>query len=69
MFKLEHFQRYIGFEVMIKVRQPIDKRRKFTGKLMEVRSDEMHKGVVVIAEENEMRMIPIVDILKANLVM
>lgn len=63
LFKKEHFQRYINSEIQVQVRQPIDKCRKFSAKLMEVRDD----GMIVIGEGNEMKTIPMGDIVKASL--
>ena len=71
LFTPEHFQRYIGEEVTVKVRQPIEKRRKFIGKLIEVRDNH----TIVITEESRTKnsesktiSISIADIVKANLV-
>ncbi len=76
LFKVSHFQRYLGSDITVKVRHPIlingtVKRRKFIGKLIEVKnnnSEEEFSGNIIISEDNEMRAIPIVDIVKANLI-
>jgi ribosome maturation factor RimP len=64
LFKKAHFQSYVGSAMKIQVRQPIEKRRKFIGELMEVRED----GMIIIREEDEIRTIPMMDIVKANLI-
>ncbi len=63
LFKEEHFQRYIGSEIQLQLRHPIERRRKFNGELIEVRDD----GMIVIQEKNEAKIIPMIDIVKANL--
>lgn len=57
--KKEHFQRYIGSLVLVKIKNPIDKRRKITGLLSAV--DDATVVVDTVA-------IPMANIIKANLV-
>lgn len=66
LLKEEHFQRFLGSQVMIKTRNPIDKRRKLEGKLIEVREGIIH--VLVSTSDNKASEVPIVDIIKANVV-
>lgn len=67
LFKDTHFQRYLGSRVAIKVRNPIEKRRKFLGELIEVQSRD-GSSFITVSENNEQVTIPLMDIVKANLV-
>lgn len=63
LFTENHFKRYLNSEVMVKIRIPLEKRRKFSGKLIDVRDNK-----IIIAEEGKEYPIPLGDIVKANLI-
>ncbi|MDD3448961.1 MAG: ribosome maturation factor RimP [Gammaproteobacteria bacterium] len=63
LFKREHYERYVGNRVRIRMALPIEGRRKFSGALAGVRGDK----VIVIDEEVEYEL-PLSGIDKANLV-
>lgn len=63
LYKLEHYQLFIGEQVAIKLSRSFEKRKKFRGLLSAVEGDE-----VVIQVEDEEFVLPIEWIEKANLV-
>lgn len=67
LFTVAHFQRYIGSDVMLKIRQPVEKRRKFVGKLIAVNDNAMQSSIDIV-ENDVMLTIPMMDIVKATLV-
>jgi ribosome maturation factor RimP len=62
LFKLEHYQAYIGAIVKIKLRMPFDGRRNFKGKLKGIEEDD-----VVVEVENEEYLLPLDYIDKAQI--
>jgi len=65
LFKPSHFQRYIGSDVAVKLRHPLENRRKINGELLEVSED----NCVVIEDDRQQKVkIPMSDIIKANLI-
>lgn len=65
LFKKNHFQRFIGSKIHVQVRQPIEKRRKFAGELLEVNEND---NSIIILDEEIKRIIPIMAIVKAHLI-
>ena len=63
LFTLDQFQRYIGHEVIVKLRVPFEDRRKFAGLLVAV-----EEGDVVIRIEDEEYLLPFETIERANIV-
>jgi ribosome maturation factor RimP len=63
LYSLDQYQRYIGEKVKIQLRVPFDGRRKFTGILNAVESDD----VVVVVDKEEF-LLPIGSIDKANII-
>ncbi|MDH5180977.1 MAG: ribosome maturation factor RimP [Gammaproteobacteria bacterium] len=65
LFKAEHYARYIGQAVKLRLSRPLDGQRKFRGVLLE--SDAEH--IVIQVEEPEERTVKLalVDVEKANL--
>lgn len=60
---LDHFARYAGEQITIRLRVPFEGRRKFTGLLQGIEGDD----VVVIVEDHEY-LLPIETIEKANII-
>jgi ribosome maturation factor RimP len=63
LFKAQQYQRYIGKEVRIRTRVPINERRNYKGVLKTV-SDE----TITVEGDGQVWVLPIADIEKANLV-
>ena len=63
LFIAEHYQQYIGEKIKCKLRMPINKRRNFSGKLLEA---DMNN--ITLSIDNESVELSIDDIEKANLV-
>lgn len=63
LFKPEHFERFIGEQVQLRLVRPLDGRRKFKGRLLGLRD-----GSVVIELDGQELMLPWEDIDKAHLV-
>lgn len=63
LFKLEHYQRYVGEEVSLRLRVPFDGRRKFSGLLMAVETDN-----IIVRVDDEEYILPFESIDKANIV-
>ncbi len=63
LFKAEHYQRFAGSEVKLRLIRPLDGQRKFRGVLHGMRED-----AVVIEVEGQEITLPLADIEKANLV-
>ena len=64
LFKKAHFQRFVGSEIYVQVRQPIERRRKFSGELIRVSdADE-----IIIRDKDVERTMQITDIVKAHLI-
>ncbi|TQV70507.1 ribosome maturation factor RimP [Exilibacterium tricleocarpae] len=63
LYTLEHFARYAGEQVTVKLRVPFDGRRKFSGTLRGVEGDE----VVVVVDDHEY-LLPLDSIDRANII-
>lgn len=63
LYKAEHYRRFVGEKVKVKLRVPFEGRRQFSGLLNGVENDE----VKVLVDEDEY-LLPIEAIEKANLV-
>ncbi len=63
LFTLDHYERFIGDRVRVKLLRSFDRRKKIQGVLSAVEGDE-----VVIRVDNEEFLLPIVSIEKANIV-
>ncbi|HIG91058.1 MAG: ribosome maturation factor RimP [Methylococcales bacterium] len=63
LFKVEHFQRFIGQKVQVNLFVPIEKRRNIIGSITSV-----NDAVIVIDGEDQQFEIPFKSISKANLV-
>jgi ribosome maturation factor RimP len=63
LFKIEHFQRFIGQKVQVNLFVPIEKRRKIIGFISAVKDD-----VIIVEEDGNQFDIPVKSISKANLV-
>ncbi|EPJ46784.1 MAG: yhbC-like protein [Osedax symbiont Rs1] len=61
LFKLEHYQAYIGQVIKIKLRMPFDGRRNFKGQLKSIEDDD-----IVIQVDNEEFLLPLDYIDKAQ---
>lgn len=65
LMKLEHFQRFIGHKVKVKLRRSRDNRRNYTGVIQAVKGNE----VEIVLENNEESIVLLfAEIKKANLV-
>lgn len=65
LFELDHYRKYIGKRVKIRLYTPIDQRRQFKGLLQRVEGDDIY--IVVDTSEQEVRL-PFSAIEKANLI-
>lgn len=63
LFTLEHFARYVGEQVKVRLRTPFEGRRNFAGRLHGVEGDE-----VVVADGEHEFLLPIEMIDKAHIV-
>ncbi|CAA0080619.1 Ribosome maturation factor RimP [BD1-7 clade bacterium] len=63
LFKLDHYQQFIGNGIRVKLRIPFDGRRKFSGQLVGVEG-----GDVVVRVDDEEYVLPVDSIEKANIV-
>lgn len=63
LFTVEHFERFTGSKVQVRLGVPLQGRRKFRGNLMGVEGDE----VIVVVDEEEFRL-PLADIEQAKVV-
>lgn len=63
LFKLEHYARFIGEVVSLRLVRPLGERRKFKGRLLALRED-----AVVVEQDGVEVVIPLEDIDKAHLV-
>lgn len=63
LFRLDHFTRYVGEQVAIRLRIAFEGRRKFSGLLKGVEDDE-----IVVEVDNEEYLLPFELIDKANIV-
>ena len=63
LYELDHYARYLGEEISLRLRFPYEGRRNFKGLLKAVEGDE----VVVVVTDNEF-LFPVEGIEKANLV-
>jgi ribosome maturation factor RimP len=63
LFKKEHYIRYIGSDIKLNLFAPVDKQKKFTGKIQDVKDD-----VLYFIVEDKVLMIPMANIAKASLV-
>jgi ribosome maturation factor RimP len=63
LFKVEHFQRFIGQKVQVNLFVPIEKRRKIIGFIISADDEK-----IVIDDEDHQFDIPVKSISKANLV-
>ncbi|WP_072280938.1 ribosome maturation factor RimP [Rappaport israeli] len=67
LFTPEHFQRFTGELVKLNVRQPVERRRKFTGVIQSVDLEE-NKLILSLEKEGEMVELALDNIDKARLV-
>ncbi len=65
LFKLEQYQRYVGVDIALRLRSPVEGRRKFSGLLKAVEADNI---IVRIEDEDEEYVLPFESIDKANIV-
>lgn len=63
LYNVEHYQRYVGEMVSLRLRMPFEGRRKFTGRINGVEGDE----VIVQVDDHEY-LLPISSIEKANII-
>ena len=63
LFSIEHYVQYVGSEVDLKLRRPIDGRRKFKGQIIKV-----SEGIVGLLVEGSEYDLEFPDIEKANIV-
>ena len=63
LFSIEHYSKYVGSEVDLKLRRPIDGRRKFKGQIIKVSGDIV--GLLVDGSEHDLEFS---DIEKASIV-
>lgn len=63
LFSIEHYSQYVGSEVDLKLRRPIDGRRKFKGQIIKVSGDIV--GLLVEGSEYDLEFS---DIEKASIV-
>jgi ribosome maturation factor RimP len=63
LFCIEHYSQYVGAEVDLKLRQPLDGRRKFKGQIIKVSGDVV--GLLVEGSEYDLEFS---DIEKASIV-
>ncbi len=63
--KLEHFERFAGYEAKIETDEPVDGRKRFKGKIVAVEGDEM---IALNMDEAEFK-IPFRTVAKAKLVL
>lgn len=63
LFCIEHYSQYVGIEVDLKLRQPLDGRRKFKGQIIKVSGDVV--GLLVEGSEYDLEFS---DIEKASIV-
>ncbi|WP_111977956.1 ribosome maturation factor RimP [Algibacillus agarilyticus] len=63
LFKLEQYQAYVGHKMSLKTRLPVDGRRKFTGILEGIESDQ-----VIITVDNDEFSIPYKNVDKAQII-
>ncbi len=64
LFKLEHYQQYVGEFIKVKLRIAFDGRRKFAGVLTSIEGDE-----IIVRVDNEEYVLPVESIDKANIVL
>jgi ribosome maturation factor RimP len=63
LFTLDHFRRFIGHSVKIRLRTLQDGRRNFTGIIQEVEGEQ-----IILSLENELITLKFIDIEKAHLI-
>lgn len=63
LFELAHYQRFVGQQVKVRLRAPIDERRNYVGVILKVEGDDIH--LLVDAEEV---VLPFQRIEKANII-
>ena len=63
LYELDHYARYLGEEISLRLRFPYEGRRNYKGRLMAIEGDE----IVVVVADNEF-LFPVEGIEKANLV-
>ena len=63
LYELDHYARYLGEEISLRLRFPYEGRRNFKGQLRAIEGDE----IVVVVADNEF-LFPVEGIEKANLV-
>ena len=63
LYELDHYARYLGEEISLRLRFPYEGRRNYKGRLKAIEGDE----VVVVVTDNEF-LFPVEGIEKANLV-
>lgn len=62
--KLEHFKRYVGYEIKLETENKVENRKRFKGKITEVDGQN-----IVLSAEDEKYTIPFAEIAKAKLVL
>lgn len=63
LFKLAHYQRYVGEFIRVRLQVPFDGRRKFTGYLTAIEGDD-----IIVRVDDEEYVLPIESIDKANII-
>ncbi len=63
LFKAEHYERFVGSVVQVRLLRPIEGRRKFKGQLLGLRD-----GAVVLDVEGQEMVLALTDVDKAHLV-
>lgn len=63
LFKLSHFERFIGYQVTVNLFRPVNNRRKITGVIVAVEGE-----VVQLQDQNQLYEVPFQAMTKARLV-
>ncbi|MCO1334679.1 ribosome maturation factor RimP [Microbulbifer sp. OS29] len=64
LYKLHHYERFVGSQIEVRLRMPLDGQRKWRGQLTGVEGDEV---VLRVDSENEY-LLPVDSIEKANII-
>lgn len=65
LFKLNHYERYVGYKVKVKLKMPFEGRRNLAGRIAAVENEEV---VIQLDEPEEEYVLPIESIDKAHIV-